>query len=189
MAGHPESWFRRQDRADWAKDWGITRPDGTYDWPAYLEAALSAGTGPNGVCGLRLMWNMLGELQADLGDTPLSTVFGPMRHIHLMRRDLVAQAVSRHKAEVSGTWHLDFEEASDPVTPHYDFAAILTHLREAEADNAAWNRWFDANGLNPLRLCYEDLSADARRHSRPGAGPPWPVGGRSPDSPQSQDGR
>ena len=83
-----------------------------------------------------------------------------MRFVHLQRRDLVAQAVSRHKAEVSGTWQLGIEEAGHPSEPFYDVAQINAYLHEAIADNAAWRAWFGVNGVLPVQLCYEDLAAD-----------------------------
>ncbi len=165
VAGHPESWFRHQNRAGWAKDWQITRADGSYAWPDYLAAATKAATGPNGVHGMRLMWNMLGELVTDLGHAPLpdqatllASTFGPLHYIHLLRHDRVAQAISRYKAEVSGTWHLGFEEATHPVQPTYDFAQINTYLAEAQADDSAWHHWFTVNAITPYRLYYEDLA-------------------------------
>lgn len=164
VAGQPESWFRMQDRADWARDWGIGQD---YDWDAYLRAALVAGTGPNGVFGLRLMWNKLGELVTDLGGAPsadqaalLARTFGPLSFVHLSRGDPVAQAVSRHRAEASGIWHLGIEEAEHPATPHYEGARIGEYLREVAGENAAWKRWFAANGIAPLQLVYEDLAAN-----------------------------
>ena len=170
VAGQPESWFRRQNRADWARDWRITRADGSFDWPTYLTAAIRAGTGPNGTCGLRLMWNMAEELTADLGGALLpqqaallADTFGPLRFIHLSRRDLVAQAISRHKAEVSGTWHLGFEEAEHPAEPDYDFARISAYVEEARTDNHHWQNWFSANRIRPLSLWYEDLAAQPER--------------------------
>jgi trehalose 2-sulfotransferase len=167
VAGQPESWFRSQDRAEWAADWRITAADGRYDWPAYLAAAITAATTANGTLGLRLMWNMLCELTAELGPAPpasqaalLAQTFGPLRYIHLTRRDLVAQAISRHKAEVSGTWHLGFEEAETPTVPTYDFNRITRYLREATADNAVWENWFSVNNITPIPVTYEHLSAD-----------------------------
>ena len=167
VAGHPESWFRRQDRADWARDWAILRGDGGFDWDVYLQAAMAAGTGSNRVFGLRLMWNTLGELVADLAGPAvgeqaalLARCFGPLRFIHLSRHDLVAQAVSRHRAEMSGIWHLGIEAGKHPPEPTYDFGRIEGYLRAAEADNAGWDIWFAANGISPLRVSYEDLSAD-----------------------------
>ena len=163
VAGQPESWFRRQDRADWARAWGI----GPGDWDSYLAAAIVAGTGGNGVCGLRLMWNMLGELVAELGGAAvadqaalLEQIFGPTAFVHLSRRDGVAQAVSRHRAEASGIWHLGIEEAEVPGAVGYDFGRIAGYLDAVAAENVAWDGWFAANGIAPLRVFYEDLAAD-----------------------------
>jgi trehalose 2-sulfotransferase len=165
VAGQPESWFRLPNRAAWAQGWGIANGRGDYAWSDYLSAAISAGTGTNGVFGLRLMWNMLGELVADLGGAPVSQqadllgrTFGPAQFICLSRRDLVAQAVSRHKAEVSGTWHLGFGEAENPAVPHYDAASIGRYLNEATADALAWEGWFTAQGITPHCVFYEDLA-------------------------------
>ncbi len=173
VAGQPESWFRLQNREDWARDWGILRSDGGFDWDFYLRAAIAAGTGRNGVFGLRLMWNTLGELVTDLGGAAaldqaalLGRTLGPLRFIHLRRGDLVAQAISRHRAEASGTWHLDIEEAEHPVEACYDFARIDGYLRGAEADNAAWQVWFAANRVTPLHLAYEDLAAAPQATAR-----------------------
>ena len=165
-AGQPESWFRRQNRAEWAANWGLAAPGGRVDWARYLAAAIAAGSSANGVFGLRLMWDTVAELMADLGSTGpsdhagvLARTFGPVQYVLLTRRDLVAQAVSRHRAEVSGTWHLGFEEAVHPVEPAYDFARIAAWAAEAEAGNRAWEAWFAAQRIAPLVVEYEDLAA------------------------------
>ena len=197
VAGWPESWFRRPNRPEFAAEWQITRADGTYDWPDYLDAARRAGTTPNGVFGLRLMWNMGVELVADLGGAPLdqqaallARTFGPLQFLHLTRDDLVAQAISRHRAEVSGTWHLGFEEALHPAEPQYDVAAIAAHLAEAQADNARWTDWFRANRITPHALTYETLAADPIAAATgvlnsldlPDAPPPWAHNQRMADA-------
>jgi trehalose 2-sulfotransferase len=167
VAGWPESWFRIQNRAEWAADWNIARKGGEVAWPTFLAAAIRAGRRDGPVFGLRLMWDHFEGLRRDLGGSDdLEAVFGPMRYIHLSRRDRVAQAVSRHKAEASGTWHLGFEEAAEPRTPHYDFAAIDGYMREAEADHASWHSWFASKGIQPLEIAYEDLAADPRKVAR-----------------------
>jgi trehalose 2-sulfotransferase len=161
VAGWPESWFRKENRPEWAEEWGVALPDGSLDWPRFLAAAIKAGRHGSPVFGVRLMWDHLQGLVRDLGgQDDLETVFGPMRHVYLHRRDRVAQAVSRHKAEVSGTWHLGFEEAAVPKVPVYDFDAIEGHLREVEADHAQWQAWFATRRICPLDIAYEDLSAD-----------------------------
>ena len=153
--------------ADWARDWSILRGDGGFDWQVDLKAALAAATGGNGLCGLRLMWNLLGELAAEPGGAAagdqaalLARTFGPISFVQLSRRDGVAQAVSRHRAEASGIWHLGIEAAAHRVEPRNDFARITGYLGEVAAENAAWDDWFAANAITPLRVAYEDLSAD-----------------------------
>jgi LPS sulfotransferase NodH len=158
VAGQPQSWFRTESMGEYAQDWGIAR-DGAFAWNDYLAAAIVAGRGDTEVMGLRLMWPTLQEVLARL-DGPLERAFGPLRYVNLRRLDTVAQAVSRLKAEVSGTWHLGFEEAEHPAEVVYDFARIKAYRDEAEADNIAWVQWFAQNGIVPLEVSYEDLSAN-----------------------------
>ena len=163
VAGYPESWFRAQNMDDWARDWGIVGPEGLWLWPDYLAAAIRAGRAGQAVFGLRLMRDHFDNLTARLGTSrprDFERCFGPLRYIHLRRRDLVAQAVSRHRAEVSGTWHLDFEEAAHRQVPQYDFDRISQYITGVETDNAAWQTWFSDHGIAPLALEYEDLARD-----------------------------
>lgn len=150
VAGWPETWFRQQDMAASRAEWGIGP-----DWAAYLAAALQAGRGHSGVVGLRMMWQTFTEV----GPQVVAAMQAP-RFIWLRRGDLVAQAVSRHRAEVSGNWQLGFEEAEHPVEPVYGFDRIAHWLAEAQADDRAWADWFPAEGIAPLQLRYEDLAAD-----------------------------
>jgi LPS sulfotransferase NodH len=107
------------------------------------------------------MWDHFTDLCDDLGgNDDLALAFGPLKYIYLQRLDRVGQAISRHRAEVSGTWHLGFEEAREPRVATYDFDAILAYLKEAEADHARWQGWFAQKGIVPLALTYEMLSLD-----------------------------
>lgn len=160
VAGAPQSLFRAEDRQDFARDWGIARADGGFDWADYLRAARVAGRGGTPVFAVRLMWETLRDVEGLLGGATLEQALGPLRFVHLFRRDLVAQAVSLHRALHSGVWHLGIEEAAVPGVPRYDFTAIDGHVRAAEAANAGWTRWFAARGIVPLRVAYEDLAAD-----------------------------
>ena len=164
VAGWPESWFRAADRADWAVEWRAAPGFG-----GYLAAARVAGRHAGSVFGLRMMGENLGDLLGDLavmiplptGDRQrLSDALGVTQYIHLYRRNLVAQAVSRLRAEVSGIWHPGIEEAAQPVQPSYDFAAIRGFVGAARAENAGWERWFSTQGITPLKVDYEDLAAD-----------------------------
>lgn len=91
---------------------------------------------------------------------PLEQAFGPLGYVWLRREDTVAQAISRLKAEVSGTWHLGFEEAKHPAEVVYDFDRIRAYRDDAEAQNIAWVQWFADAGVTPLKVSYEDLRAN-----------------------------
>ena len=91
--------------------------------------------------------------------------FGPGRYVFLARRDTVAQAVSRLRAEQSGLWHVhadgrERERVKPHTAPVYDGAALAAFVAAAEAGTAAWETWFAGNGIAPVRCFYEDIAAD-----------------------------
>ena len=177
VAGRPESWFRTQNRAEFAAGWGLPPEPAFAD---YLQAAIRAGQSPNGTFGLRMMANNLSELVGDLagiyGSAPdpalLGLAFGDIFYVRLKRRDTVAQAVSRYRAEASGLWHRNndgsprelFGDAPKSVT--YDASTIAAHLAEIEALDAQWDRWFITHKITPLFVTYETLSADPAATAR-----------------------
>lgn len=167
--GAPESWYRPEDRADYATDWGIADAHGGFSAADYLAAAIRAGSGGDGTFGLRLQPGSLELLRADLaslsGPAPdlalMRRHLGPCRFLHVSRRDGVAQAISRLKAEVSQVWHLDGSEPAGPrPRAAYDAARIDAFRAEAARGNAAWEAWFAAEGIVPHRLVYEDFAGD-----------------------------
>lgn len=176
-AGDPHSFYRRQDVLEWAEEWNLparaTMSDLEFNI-AYLDAAIAAGKGGTGIFGLRLMRENLDELSAILdqifpglaSDTArFEKAFGRMLYIHLSREDKLAQAISLIKAQQTGLWHVapdgsEIERVGPAQEPQYDFERIKGELAELEAYDAAWNVWFAAQGLTPLRIGYERLSAD-----------------------------
>ncbi len=174
VAGRPEAWWRAENREEFADAWGLPRDEaGRWSPASYLRGAIAAGRSGNGVFGLRIMPPTRPELLAELatlfpGATTdadlLGRAFGRCRFVHLRRLDTVAQAVSRLRAEQSGLWHrIGAWEERVPGregSPRYDETAIAAFRMEAEADNAAWSAWFEANGIDPLPVLYEDLARD-----------------------------
>jgi len=176
-AGDPHSFYRRQDKAEWAEEWKLPRPEtmSAHDFDvAYLQAAIRAGKGGTDVFGLRLMRENLDELSAILDrifpglpsdKARFEKAFGRVLYIHLSRENKLAQAVSLIKAEQTGLWHIapdgtEVERVAPPQEPRYDFERIQRELAELEAYDAAWNIWFTAQGIVPLRIGYERLSVD-----------------------------
>lgn len=95
----------------------------------------------------------------------LQAAFGEVLYIHLAREDKLAQAVSMVKAQQTGLWHIapdgaELERLAPPSEPAYDFERISGTLAQLEQYDAAWLRWFEAQGIEPLRIAYESLSAD-----------------------------
>ena len=177
VAGRPESYFRQADIDTYATTWGIPRaPDGSFTFADYLRGAITAGRSDNGVFAARIMWGTMDAVMSNVRDLHadhasadrdlFTRAFGPTRFIYLRRRDVVAQAVSRVRAEQTNVWHIIGDELTDgwaavqPAhAPRYDFAQIRTYTQEIEAHNQAWTEWFRTNGVRPHRVWYEDLTA------------------------------
>ena len=176
IAGQPQSYYRREDVLDYAREWGVSSPEVIGDEAferTYLEAVRRAGAAQTGVFGLRLMWSSVTELSARLSvihPGPLDDAarfelaFGNPLYIHLSRQDKVAQAVSLLKAKQSGVWHraadgTERERLAPPAPLVYDADRLAGLVEELESDDAAWSGWFSRFGIEPLRLTYEGLAA------------------------------
>ena len=176
VAGRPQSYFRHADVDTYATTWGIPcAPDGRFPFADYLRGAINAGQSANGVFATRIMWGTMAEVVYNLrelytdpasADRDLLThAFGPTRFIYLRRRDVVALAVSRTRAEQTNVWHIigdvpigDVPAAQPAHAPRYDFAQIRTYTREIDAHTQAWTDWFGTNGIQPHRVWYEDVA-------------------------------
>lgn len=140
---------------------------------AYLAGMIKAGKGGTDIFGLRLMRENLPDAMAMIdGVFPglptdharFEKAFGRLLYIHLAREDKLAQAVSLVRAQQTGLWHVapdgtEIERVAPPREPRYDFDAIHREFVELERYDAAWQAWFDAQGIEPLRVGYEKLSA------------------------------
>jgi trehalose 2-sulfotransferase len=175
--GNPDSYFSRRFMPEWAGEWGLPNPDSMskieYDI-TYLDAAIRVGKAGTEIFGLRLMRENLGELSDILdriypGPTSdkarFEKAFGAVLYIHLSRENKLAQAVSLVKAEQTGLWHIapdgtEIERLAPPQEPRYDFERIRRELAQLESYDEAWNDWFAEQGIIPLRVGYESLSAD-----------------------------
>lgn len=173
VAGHPESYFREPDEQLWVARWNIAQAsDGAFERSEFVRAALAAGRTDNGVFAARIMWGTLDHLFDRLravhpapaaGDFDLlNLAFGHTRFVYLHREDVLAQAVSWHRAEQTNVWHqTDREEPKQPARePRFDFDEIRGLVRTIEEHNAAWRAWFASVGIQPHTVRYEDLDAD-----------------------------
>jgi len=184
-AGQPDSFYHEPAfMQEWADAWGVAAPGAepaaTRDLD-YLRAAIAAGRGDTGLFGMRLQRPHLPRLRAALSRLQpaaardvdrLAQAFGQTAFLHLTRLDKVAQAVSLVKARQSGLWHVladgrELERLGPPHPPAYDRTAIAQAVHLLTQDDKGWHRWFRAQGVEPLRIPYEDLASDPPL--------PWPA--------------
>lgn len=142
----------------------------TYD--AYLDFATRRASTPNAVFGINLMWRHLARVSARLQETRAQQHDGTqdVLRVHLpelthfvftQRRDVLAQAVSWAIAYQTDRW-----KSTDPdtgVAPSYDFALVDALYQNVLADTFAWETWFSAHSITPMRIFYEDLIEDPSR--------------------------
>ena len=177
MTGNPDSFFARRFMPEWAEEWGLPNPETLSEREfesIYLDAAIRAGKAGTGIFGLRLMRENLGEFSEILDrihpglasdKARFESAFGAVLYIHLSRENKLAQAVSLVKAEQTGLWHIapdgtEIERLAPPQEPKYDFERIRRVLAGLESYDVAWDTWFAEQGISPLRVGYESLSAD-----------------------------
>lgn len=179
-AGGPDSHFHRPSLDAWLSDHGLTRADytsGREATAAVFAAARTAGQAGTGVFGLRLQGHSFAFFlrqaallfpDATTDADRIRAAFGETLYIHLSRRDKLAQAISMVKAEQTGLWHRaadgsELERLSPPQPPIYDARRIAKMMGTLTAQDAEWPRWFAKQGIAPLTLTYEDLSANPQR--------------------------
>lgn len=141
----------------------------------YLAWVYDAGTTPNGAFGAKLMWGHVDHFVAYLRDLRehagvpvarmLERVFPSLSYLRVVRRDRLRQAVSLWRALQTATWRVDRQRAGDEdaETPplKFSFDAIDYLRRQLAVQEAAWDDFFASHGIEPLRIVYEDLVADA----------------------------
>jgi LPS sulfotransferase NodH len=176
-AGQPDSYFFGTSLEGWLGDLGIAREE-TADEREILQAAFRAAhvKGRNGtnVFGLRMQghsFEFFCEKLAILHPGRLSDrerfqhAFGTTLFLHLTRPDKVDQAVSYLKAQQTGLWHVapdgsELERLAPHREPRYDGEDIRACVETMSAYDRDWNDWFAREGIEPLRISYDDLSAD-----------------------------
>jgi len=130
-----------------------------------LAATIAAASTPNGVFGTKVMWAYMADLQERLAELPdfgalgdaerLARLLGDVRFVHVHREDHVAQAISMWRAVQTRAWRAETDDACEPV---YSFAAIEHLAHRLERHAAAWERWFEHQGVSPLRIGYGELA-------------------------------
>jgi LPS sulfotransferase NodH len=159
-------------------------PEETADEREILKAAFRAayvkGRNGTGVFGLRMQrhsFEFFCEKLAILHPGRLTDrerfrqAFGSTLFLHLTRPDKIGQAVSYLKAQQTGLWHVapdgsELERLAPHREPRYDREEIRACVETMSAYDRDWNDWFAREGIEPLRISYDDLAIDPIRTLR-----------------------
>jgi trehalose 2-sulfotransferase len=125
-------------------------------WEARLADARRRGTTPNGVFGAKMMWAYLPDFLAH--GNPEQQL-GPLRWLHVERRDTLAQAISLWRAVQTAQWRA--EDRDSEVEPVFHAGAIAHLKRRQEAHAAAWRTWFAERGVEPMEIVYEEFAQES----------------------------
>lgn len=135
-------------------------PDYPEDRERQLEAITVRGATPNGLYGVKLFSHQFDELPGLAWARRLPG----LRFVHLERRDLLGQAISRVKADQTGRFRASAPPSGASVW--YDRDAISVRLNEIIVGNGRWRLYFAQNNVRPLSLFYEDVVEDPRQAAR-----------------------
>ncbi|GAA2052904.1 trehalose 2-sulfotransferase [Williamsia deligens] len=144
------------------------RPDtrDAHQWRADVRAQ---GTGDNGVWGGKLMWNqttvlcrrvrdLLGGREPLLREAVHAVLDVDPVWVYVHRADVAGQAVSMWRAVQTQSWTAG--ESERDSTAEYHLGAIA-HLAEYfVAQQRAWEGWFAREGIDPVRVEFDELVAD-----------------------------
>lgn len=177
VAGDPASWFHEPSIDAWLEEFNLAADpalSGREALVSIFRAAIAKGSLDTGMFGLRLQRHSFVFFSKKLAilhpDHPsdlqrFEAAFGKTLFIYLSRRDKFGQAISYVRAQQSGLWHMaangsELERLSPLREPVYDVDEIRNCLLAMQAYDQGWEDWFEAEGIDPLRLTYEELSTD-----------------------------
>ena len=162
IMGIPDEYFLPQNQRIWQKAWN------TPTFSEYVAEVLRRGTSSNGVFGMKMMCGYFGTFSKQIRHLPgnryltphsaLDTVFPKLSYIWIRRRDKVRQAVSHAKARQTNIWTTTDELAPTTMKkPAFSFQQLDFMVRELEAYDAAWQRYFAVHAIRPYIVFYEDF--------------------------------
>jgi LPS sulfotransferase NodH len=135
-----------------AKRWECI-DQGVLDEERYIRELLTRRTAANG-------WASIKVLASQVKDFDRMREFFPrvrIHYLHLIRKDLLAQAVSLSIASQTGQWRSDFKRVRDPV---YDYDHLLTQVQKLQRER--FYLWAYIRILNEdcSTITYEDFVDD-----------------------------
>jgi trehalose 2-sulfotransferase len=161
-AGRPSDYFDEAERKNHTREWGLADDD----LEPYVRAMWDRATTPNGVLGSKLMCNDFDRLRSSIqppaGTDPglefMRTTFPDAQFVWLRRVDKVRQGISWSRAFTTDQWSLRPDQEAEQPTLCVEEIVRLVQLAQHYEDG--WRQWFDATGIQPCEILYEDLARD-----------------------------
>ena len=167
VAGVPTEVFNPSATYDLRKDWSV---DTDASLEEYLAAARKHGTTSNHAFGFKILWSQIlyfEELADSPGEGPdiLDRFFPDAKFINIMRRDRIAQAISRYRALSTKEWWRIAGVNDDlprPPSPEFDAKTILMCALQICLQQLNWERYLAQRRRPYLVVEYEQLAANYR---------------------------
>ena len=98
--------------------------------------------------------------------TALRSAFPELKFIYLYRKDTLRQSVSMAKAQQTDVWLIPQERGEEltekSAKTTYNKAQIDAALAEIQGYEKNWEAWFEKEGIQPLRVTYEQCVANPK---------------------------
>jgi len=122
----------------------------------YLSHLTRKRQSRTGVFGTKISCRQLAYLTTHYD---INSIFPNSKFIFVTRQNVVLQAISWFVAEKTASW-ASFFEARNNVD--YDRDEIIKFVNLITDQNARFENYFALNGINPLRIYYEEMNSDIR---------------------------
>jgi len=177
LAWNPEEHFNVRHQQRLLSEWGL---DAMPPYREFVERAIVATKTPNGVFGTKIHWEHVPVMSAKLGEhgygpalddvDVLPHLFPQARYIRTVREDKIRQALSLYRAIKSDVWYRHDEAPPAPrgltSLADVDFARVEKQYHALIAGERHWDDFFEAHGIVPLTLRFEDLTGSYARAVR-----------------------
>lgn len=178
LAGYPEEYFLDGPPEGfpagfqfWEDGIYADQHGGVASRSEYLELVYRIGSTPNGIFGAKLMFNnvewvvrrfnAMDEFAGLSRAAVFHAAFPNLRVVHLVRRDIVRQAVSWMRAAQEGVWIVSDTEPPAPTgEPEYDHYFIANLIGLLEEGERGWRELFGELDVIPHEVVYEELVAE-----------------------------
>jgi LPS sulfotransferase NodH len=94
----------------------------------------------------------------------VDTAFANARYVHIVRWDLLGQAISLVRATTTDEWQSSFK--GNEKRPEYDEATITRQILTLSGGERWWRLFFASHDVPVLQVAYENLEADPQYEVR-----------------------